>query len=198
TRRYQPRSPPQGDQAGQGLLRPPEEHHPHCQAGRREGRAIFLSRPQGAQTHLSVVVDTAHQRRGAPAWAHLWPVHRRLEQSRHRARPQGARRYRRARAADLPEFSRGGFGGSTGLRPEGFAGRQGPGAMTAPELDALQRELLAAIKAASDLAGLEEVRVAALGKKGRVSELMQKLGSMPPEARKSFGQAVNTLKDAVG
>src|SRR6476469_9797857 len=70
--------------------------------------------------------------------------------------------------------------------------------MTAPELDALQRELLAAIKAASDLAGLEEVRVAALGKKGRVSELMQTLGQMPPETRKSFGQAVNMLKDRVG
>ncbi len=70
--------------------------------------------------------------------------------------------------------------------------------MTAPELDALQDELLAAIGAASDLAGLEEVRVAALGKKGRVSELMQRLGSLPPDERKSFGQAVNTLKSAVG
>ena len=42
-----------------------------------------------------------------------------------------------------------------------------------------------------DLGALEEVRVAALGKKGRVSELMQTLGRVPPEERKSFGQAVN-------
>ena len=42
------------------------------------------------------------------------------------------------------------------------------------------------------------MRVAALGDKGRVSELMQTLGRMPPEERKSFGQAVNALKDRVG
>ncbi|MGC1178584.1 MAG: phenylalanine--tRNA ligase subunit alpha [Methyloceanibacter sp.] len=70
--------------------------------------------------------------------------------------------------------------------------------MNAPELEGLQTELLAAIAAASDLGMLEEVRVAALGRKGRVSELMQKLGKLPPEARKDFGQAVNCLKDRVG
>ena len=32
-------------------------------------------------------------------WPHLWPAHRRAEQGRDRARPQGACRYRRARAA---------------------------------------------------------------------------------------------------
>ena len=66
-----------------------------------------------------------------------------------------------------------------------------------PELQGLEGELLGAIAEASDLATLEEVRVAALGKKGRVSELMQRLGQLPPEARKDFGQAVNALKDRV-
>jgi phenylalanyl-tRNA synthetase alpha chain len=70
--------------------------------------------------------------------------------------------------------------------------------MTAPELESLQTELLSAIASASDLGKLEEVRVAALGRKGRVSELMQRLGTLPPEARKGFGQAVNSLKDRVG
>jgi len=70
--------------------------------------------------------------------------------------------------------------------------------MTAPELESLQTELLRAIANASDLGKLEEVRVAALGRKGRVSELMQRLGTLPPEARKDFGQAVNSLKDRVG
>jgi phenylalanyl-tRNA synthetase alpha chain len=70
--------------------------------------------------------------------------------------------------------------------------------MNAPELEALQTELLAAIAAASELGTLEEVRVQAFGRKGRVSELMQGLGTLPPEARKSFGQAVNSLKDRVG
>jgi phenylalanyl-tRNA synthetase alpha chain len=69
--------------------------------------------------------------------------------------------------------------------------------MSAPELDSLRAELLAAIAGASDLGTLEDVRVGALGKKGRVSALMQRLGSMPPEERRDFGQAVNAVKTAV-
>jgi phenylalanyl-tRNA synthetase alpha chain len=69
--------------------------------------------------------------------------------------------------------------------------------MNAPEFESLQKELLHAIAGAADLAALEEVRVSALGRKGRVSELMQRLGQMPPEERKSFGRAVNTLKGRV-
>ncbi|MFD0985578.1 phenylalanine--tRNA ligase subunit alpha [Methyloligella solikamskensis] len=70
--------------------------------------------------------------------------------------------------------------------------------MAAPELDTLKAELLAAIGDADDLASLDAVRVSALGKKGRVSGLMKSLGEMPPEERKSFGQAVNALKDEIG
>jgi phenylalanyl-tRNA synthetase alpha chain len=73
----------------------------------------------------------------------------------------------------------------------------GAEAMSAPELDSLQSELLEAVARASDLGKLEDVRITALGKKGRVSELMQRLGSMPPEERRSFGQAVNTLKTRI-
>ena len=69
--------------------------------------------------------------------------------------------------------------------------------MSASELDTLKAELLEAVATASDLASLEEVRVGALGKKGRVSTLMQRLGSMPPEERRDFGQAVNAVKVAV-
>jgi phenylalanyl-tRNA synthetase alpha chain len=65
------------------------------------------------------------------------------------------------------------------------------------ELEALKSELLSQITGAGDLAGLEAVRVAALGKKGRVSELMSRLGSLPPDERKAFGQTVNTLKTEV-
>ncbi|MEG6508279.1 phenylalanine--tRNA ligase subunit alpha [Methyloligella sp. 2.7D] len=70
--------------------------------------------------------------------------------------------------------------------------------MTAATLDTLKTELLAAIDAASDLSALDEVRVASLGKKGRISELMKTLSGMAPEERKSFGQAVNALKDEIG
>jgi len=68
--------------------------------------------------------------------------------------------------------------------------------MTA-DTSALERELLSEIAGAGDLAALEAVRVSALGKKGRVSELMSTLGTLPPDERKSFGQAVNTLKGKV-
>ena len=65
------------------------------------------------------------------------------------------------------------------------------------DLTKLEAELLAEIAAAGDLAAIEAVRVSALGKKGRVSELMSKLGSLPADERKAFGQSVNTLKAKV-
>jgi phenylalanyl-tRNA synthetase alpha chain len=65
------------------------------------------------------------------------------------------------------------------------------------DLGKLEQELLASIADAGDLPGLEHVRVAALGKKGRISELMARLGTMAPEERKAFGQAVNEVKGRV-
>jgi phenylalanyl-tRNA synthetase alpha chain len=70
--------------------------------------------------------------------------------------------------------------------------------MSGLELYSLKSELLHAIAEASDLDKLEEVRVAALGRKGRVAELMQALGSLPPEERKAYGQVVNSLKTSIG
>jgi phenylalanyl-tRNA synthetase alpha chain len=70
---------------------------------------------------------------------------------------------------------------------------------TAPptDLKKLEAELLGEIAATGDLAALDQVRVSAIGKKGRVSQLMQALGKMAPEERKSFGQAVNEIKTRV-
>ncbi|MFT3673732.1 phenylalanine--tRNA ligase subunit alpha [Aestuariivirga sp.] len=64
-------------------------------------------------------------------------------------------------------------------------------------LDTLERETLAQVNAAADEAALEAVRVAALGKKGSISEQMKGLGALSPEERKSFGAALNLLKDKV-
>ena len=64
-------------------------------------------------------------------------------------------------------------------------------------LDDLKAELLAAVAAAESLDALDQLRVAALGKKGRISAELARLGQLPPEERKAFGQAVNQLKDAV-
>ncbi len=58
----------------------------------------------------------------------------------------------------------------------------------------LETELTAAVETAADEAALEAVRVAALGKKGSVSELLKGLGGMSPEERQLAGPAINGLK----
>ncbi len=66
------------------------------------------------------------------------------------------------------------------------------------ELTELHAELTARIAAAADVAALEAVRVAALGKSGSVSALLKTLGAMSPEERKTRGPEINGLKDRVG
>lgn len=63
------------------------------------------------------------------------------------------------------------------------------------DIKALRTELLALIDAADTLAAVEAARVAALGKKGRLTEVMKTLGGLDPEARRQLGQDVNALKD---
>jgi len=65
------------------------------------------------------------------------------------------------------------------------------------ELLTLEQEFLSAIEAANDLPTLDEVRVSALGKKGKISALMQGLGKLAPEDRKTHGQAINAVKQSV-
>lgn len=64
-------------------------------------------------------------------------------------------------------------------------------------LDSLKAHLLDAVAAAADVAALEEVRVDALGKKGRITGLMKDMGSLTPDERRERGQALNALKDLV-
>ena len=61
----------------------------------------------------------------------------------------------------------------------------------------LQSDLLAQVANAADEAALEAVRLAALGKKGSISELMKTLGALSPEERKVQGPLLNGLRDAV-
>ena len=65
------------------------------------------------------------------------------------------------------------------------------------DISSLQSDILSSIASAGDEATLEAVRVAALGKKGAVSELMKTLGGMSPEERKTQGPLLNGLRDAV-
>ncbi len=62
------------------------------------------------------------------------------------------------------------------------------------ELDALRSELMDAVDKADGLDALERIRVSALGKKGRITEMMKGLGAMDAAARRVAGQALNALK----
>ncbi len=62
-------------------------------------------------------------------------------------------------------------------------------------LDTLRAKYLQGVAAAADEAALEDVRLAALGKKGEVSLKMRELGQMSPEQRLTAGPALNALKD---
>ncbi len=68
---------------------------------------------------------------------------------------------------------------------------------TITDIAVLETELSARIAAASDEQALEAERIAALGKKGSVSEMLKGLGGMSPEERKVMGPALNGLRDRV-
>lgn len=61
----------------------------------------------------------------------------------------------------------------------------------------LKTELTDMVAAANDLQALDNVRVSALGKKGRITDLMKTLGKLDPEERKATGAALNALKDEI-
>ena len=68
--------------------------------------------------------------------------------------------------------------------------------MSAPaDIDRLQREFAAALQAVTDERGLQELRDRYLGRKrGVVAALLKSLSSVPPNERRSLGQAANALK----
>ncbi len=69
--------------------------------------------------------------------------------------------------------------------------------MSLDDLKPLEDNLLAQVTAAEDERTLDEVRVAALGKKGVISERMKSLGKMSPDERKEAGPILNSLKARV-
>ncbi|MFP4131413.1 MAG: phenylalanine--tRNA ligase subunit alpha [Thiohalospira sp.] len=65
------------------------------------------------------------------------------------------------------------------------------------EIDRLVAEAEAAIRAATDLGRLDELRVHYLGKKGVITQRMKTLGDLPPEERRAAGQTINAAKERV-
>lgn len=64
-------------------------------------------------------------------------------------------------------------------------------------LDNLTNEALTAVAAADSVAGLDQLRVQYLGKKGQISLLMQQLRNVPPIEKPAAGARINTAKQCV-
>lgn len=64
-------------------------------------------------------------------------------------------------------------------------------------IENLKKELIAEINQASDIKSLEETRVAVLGKKGKITEMMKSLGSLPLEQKIEMGKSLNVLKSEI-
>ncbi|WP_353221787.1 phenylalanine--tRNA ligase subunit alpha [Salinisphaera sp. C84B14] len=63
------------------------------------------------------------------------------------------------------------------------------------ELDRLREQAVADVEAAESLQALDAHRVALLGKKGRVTAQLKKLGALAPEQRREEGARINRVKD---
>jgi phenylalanyl-tRNA synthetase alpha chain len=64
-------------------------------------------------------------------------------------------------------------------------------------MDDLKQKYLSQIADAGDESALEDIRLAAVGKKGEVALKMRELGKMTPEERQTAGPALNALKDEI-
>ena len=65
------------------------------------------------------------------------------------------------------------------------------------DLDQMRGQLLAAVEDAAGLEALDAVRVEALGKQGRITQLLKTLGGMSPDERQVQGPAIQGLREAV-
>ncbi|MCB2081426.1 MAG: phenylalanine--tRNA ligase subunit alpha [Hyphomicrobiales bacterium] len=65
------------------------------------------------------------------------------------------------------------------------------------DLAALSAEASGAVRTATTLDALEAVRIAYLGKSGKLTEQLKQLGSLPPEERKTAGAALNQVKQVI-
>ncbi|HLB79653.1 MAG TPA: phenylalanine--tRNA ligase subunit alpha [Dongiaceae bacterium] len=65
------------------------------------------------------------------------------------------------------------------------------------DLDTVKTKWLGATGGARTVVALEDVRVAALGRKGEVTGLMKGLGALPPDERRAAGARLNEIKDEI-
>ena len=62
------------------------------------------------------------------------------------------------------------------------------------ELQALEASTLPASEGAEEIETLEQIRIRVLGRKGQLTEVLRRLGALPPETRREIGRQANALK----
>ncbi len=63
------------------------------------------------------------------------------------------------------------------------------------QLLALEKRAIEELEGVKDPARIEEIRIAYLGKKGRLTAIMRKLGELPPDKRPEMGKLANRVKE---
>ena len=66
------------------------------------------------------------------------------------------------------------------------------------DIESTIQQALAQIASADSPDAIEGLRVALLGKNGSITVQLKSLGALPPEQRKSAGEAINRARDAIG
>ncbi|ADY73283.1 Phenylalanyl-tRNA synthetase alpha chain [Desulfurobacterium thermolithotrophum DSM 11699] len=69
--------------------------------------------------------------------------------------------------------------------------------MAISKINDVKKEILKKIEEVSSLEELEKLRVEFIGRKGKVTELLKSIPTLPPEERKEFGKACNILKGEI-
>ena len=62
------------------------------------------------------------------------------------------------------------------------------------DLAAIEAQVKEGLAAAQTMEALEQVRVAATGKKGQLTAIMRMMGKVPPEERPAMGKLANTVR----
>jgi phenylalanyl-tRNA synthetase alpha chain len=65
------------------------------------------------------------------------------------------------------------------------------------QLEALRDEAIAGFAAAETPDAIEAVRAAALGRSGKLKDLQQLFGAVPPEEKRQLGPVLNAVKQAI-
>lgn len=65
------------------------------------------------------------------------------------------------------------------------------------QLEQLKQEALQKIEAAASVKELNDVRVAYLGKKGPITDLLKGMGKLPADERPKMGALVNVVRETV-